>query len=148
VGRVAKQDSDVPPDISMLTPELCATRLCRRSISIFSSDTRQSCDGESGTARQHDPFAVPYYEDKFILTPNYHVFEMYMPHGGATAVRTEFISPKVGFTRLDAPEERSAGEFLGVGWSASINGKTVTLTAVNPDAKNARETEINTTEHA
>ena len=31
----------------------------------------------------------------------------------------------------------------GLGGSASINGKTVTLTAVNPDAKNVRETEIN-----
>ena len=35
------------------------------------------------------------YEDKFIETPNYHVFEMYMPHAGATAVRTEFVSPEV-----------------------------------------------------
>ncbi|HKP67735.1 MAG TPA: alpha-L-arabinofuranosidase C-terminal domain-containing protein, partial [Pyrinomonadaceae bacterium] len=33
--------------------------------------------------------------------------------------------------------------FWGLGGSASINGKTVTLTAVNTDAKNARETEIN-----
>jgi alpha-N-arabinofuranosidase len=46
------------------------------------------------------------YEDKFILTPNYHVFEMYMPHSGATALRTEFIAPKVGFTRLDAQRKK------------------------------------------
>jgi alpha-N-arabinofuranosidase len=34
-------------------------------------------------------------------------------------------------------------KFWGLNGSASINGKTVTLTAVNPDVKNARETEIN-----
>jgi len=83
------------------------------------------------------------YEDKFVLTPNYHVFEMYMPHMNATAVRTEFISPKVGFTRLDSQRKEIPASLWGLNGSASINGKTVTLTAVNPDAKSARETEIN-----
>jgi alpha-L-arabinofuranosidase len=83
------------------------------------------------------------YEDKFILTPNYHVFEMYMPHMNATALRTEFISPKVGFTRFDAQRKEVPASLWGLNGSASINGKTVTLTAVNPDTKNARETEIN-----
>jgi alpha-N-arabinofuranosidase len=83
------------------------------------------------------------YEDKFVVTPNYHVFEMYMPHAGATAVRTEFISPKVPFTRFDAAKKEIPASFWGLNGSASINGKTVTLTAVNPDIKNARETEIN-----
>ena len=35
------------------------------------------------------------HEDKFIVTPNYHVFEMYMDHMGAEAVRTEFVAPRV-----------------------------------------------------
>ncbi|HTH38789.1 MAG TPA: alpha-L-arabinofuranosidase C-terminal domain-containing protein, partial [Pyrinomonadaceae bacterium] len=83
------------------------------------------------------------YEDKFVLTPNYHVFEMYMPHAGATAVRTAFVSPRVGFTRFDAQRKEIPANFWGLNGSASVNGKTVTLTAVNPDAKNIRETEIN-----
>src|SRR5678810_873227 len=83
------------------------------------------------------------YEDKFILTPNYHVFELYMPHAGATAVRTEFISPQVKFTRLDAARKKTPVNFWGLNGSASVNGKTVTLTVVNPDIKNTRETEIN-----
>ena len=83
------------------------------------------------------------YEDKFIVTPNYHVFEMYMPHAGATAVRTEFISPQVSFTRFDANRKEVPVNFWGLNGSASINGKNVTLTAVNPDIKTARETEIN-----
>jgi alpha-N-arabinofuranosidase len=83
------------------------------------------------------------YEDKFIVTPNYHVFEMYMPHAGATAVRAEFISPQVTFNRLDATRKEVPTTFWSLNGSASINGKTVTLTAVNPDAKKTHETEIN-----
>ena len=81
--------------------------------------------------------------DKFVVTPNYHVFEMYMPHASATAVRTEFASPQVSYTRRDAPGQDLPMKFWGLNGSASVNGKTVTLTAVNPDIKNARETEIN-----
>lgn len=83
------------------------------------------------------------YEDKFLCTPNYHVFEMYMPHAGATAVRTEFISPQVGFTRLDAAKKEIPANIWGLNGSASLSGKVVTITAVNPDVKTARETEIN-----
>ncbi len=83
------------------------------------------------------------YEDKFILTPNYHVFEMYMPHSGATAVRTQFTSPEIGFSRFDAQRKEIPTKFWGLQGSASVKGKTVTLTAVNPDAVNGRETEIN-----
>lgn len=77
------------------------------------------------------------YEDKFVVTPNYHVFDMYAAHQGAQAVRTEFISPRVSFTRADKP-----ADFWGLSGSSSLNGKELTLTAVNPDAKNARKTEI------
>ena len=81
-------------------------------------------------------------EDKFTVTPNYYVFEMYMPHAGATAVRTEFASPQVSYTRRDNSGQDVPMKFWGLNGSASINGKTVTLTAVNPDARNQRETEI------
>ena len=83
------------------------------------------------------------YDDKFIVTPNYHVFEMYMPHAGAQSVRTEFVSPQVSFTRKDSTQKDIPVNFWGLNGSASITGKTVTLTAVNPDTKYARETEIN-----
>jgi alpha-N-arabinofuranosidase len=83
------------------------------------------------------------YEDKFIVTPNYHVFEMYMPHAGATAVRTEFISPQVTFTRLDAARKEVPANFWSLNGSASIKAKTVTLTAVNSDVGNTHEAEIN-----
>jgi alpha-N-arabinofuranosidase len=82
-------------------------------------------------------------EDKFAVTPNYHVFEMYMPHAGATAVRTEFAAPQVAYSRRDNNGQDVSMKFWGLNGSASVNGKTVTLTVVNPDVKNFRETEIN-----
>jgi alpha-L-arabinofuranosidase len=81
------------------------------------------------------------YEDKFIVTPNFHVFEMYTPHQGAQSLRTEFIAPRVSYMRGGNSPGRQ--EFWGLAGSASLNGKVVTLTAVNPDAKAARETEVN-----
>ncbi|HWW75787.1 MAG TPA: alpha-L-arabinofuranosidase C-terminal domain-containing protein, partial [Pyrinomonadaceae bacterium] len=80
------------------------------------------------------------YEDKFIVTPNFHVFEMYTPHQNGQSLRTEFIAPRVSYMRGGSSPGRQ--EFWGLAGSASLNGKTLTLTAVNPDVKNARETEI------
>jgi alpha-N-arabinofuranosidase len=60
--------------------------------------------------------------DKFTVTPVFHVFEMYAPHQGGTAVRANL-----------------SGALSG---SCSVQGKQMTLTVVNPDLKNALETEI------
>ncbi|MCP9494859.1 MAG: hypothetical protein MSG64_10440 [Pyrinomonadaceae bacterium MAG19_C2-C3] len=83
----------------------------------------------------HSPFLA--HEDKFALTPTFHAFEMYAPHQGAQAVRTEFVSPRVAYTRNSKP-----ADFWGLGGSASINGKQLTLTVVNSDLREARETEV------
>jgi alpha-N-arabinofuranosidase len=77
------------------------------------------------------------HEDKFFTTPTFHVFEMYAPHQGAQAVRAEFIAPRVTYTRDEKP-----AEFSGLSGSASVKGKQLTLTVVNPDLNNARETDI------
>jgi alpha-N-arabinofuranosidase len=75
--------------------------------------------------------------DKFAVTPNFYVFEMYAAHQGATAVRAEFSSPEVRYDRDGKP-----ASFWGLKGSASLKEKTLTLTAVNPDVSQARETEI------
>ena len=102
------------------------------------------------------------YEDKFIVTPNYHVFEMYAAHQGGQAVRTLFSSPGVSFQRPApnlppgvlaqmTPQQRTAAAaqappttatLWGLQGSASTNGKQLTLTVVNPHAAEARETEV------
>jgi alpha-N-arabinofuranosidase len=75
--------------------------------------------------------------DKFAVTPNFYVFEMYAAHQGATAVRAEFSSPEVRYDRDGKP-----ASFWGLKGSASLKEKTLTLTAVNPDVSQAREAEI------
>jgi alpha-N-arabinofuranosidase len=83
----------------------------------------------------HSPFIA--HEDKFTVTPTFHVFEMYVPHQGAQAVRAEFVSSPAKYIRNDKP-----ASFWGLGGSASLKGKQLTLTAVNPDISSPRETEI------
>jgi len=77
------------------------------------------------------------HEDKFITTPTFHVFEMFMPHMGGRAVRAVFSAPEVQYTRVDKP-----AEFWGLSGSASVNVKQLTLTVTNPHLSEPRETEI------
>ncbi len=101
------------------------------------------------------------YEDKFVATPNYHVFEMYSAHQGGQALRTVFSAPGVAFKRTPvelppavaaqltpqqraarAAEQSTSGTLWGLQGSASLTGKHITLTVVNPHATEARESEI------
>jgi alpha-N-arabinofuranosidase len=75
--------------------------------------------------------------DKFVTTPNYNVFEMYAAHQGGTALRAEFSAPEARWDRDGKP-----AAIWGLKGSASLKGKTLTLTAVNPDVSEAREAEI------
>jgi alpha-L-arabinofuranosidase len=77
------------------------------------------------------------HEDKFIPTPTFHVFEMFMPHMGGQAVRTVFSAPEVQYIRAEKP-----AEFWGLSGSASISGKQLTLTVTNPHLSEIREAEI------
>ncbi len=77
------------------------------------------------------------HEDRFIVTPNFHVFAMYAAHQGATAVRTVFSAPEISLPR----QERTIA-LWGLGGSASLRGNTLTVTVVNPHATSARECAI------
>jgi alpha-N-arabinofuranosidase len=99
-------------------------------------------------------------EDKFLVTPNFHVFEMYAAHQGGQAVRTLFSAPTLGFKinppnlppnalaqmspqqRAQMTSQPTSGTLWGLQGSASVNGKQLTLTVVNPHATEVRETEI------
>lgn len=78
------------------------------------------------------------HEDKFILTPVYHVFQMYSAHQGAQAVRTIFESPSVNYVRDDKP-----ATFWGLKGAASLRDKELTISVVNPDVSQPREAQIN-----
>lgn len=74
------------------------------------------------------------HEDRFIVTPNYHIFEMYAAHQKGRSVRTVFSAPRVG----SGPHT-----LAGLAGSASLHGgKRLILTVVNPSAAEIRETRI------
>ena len=77
------------------------------------------------------------HEDKFCVTPTYHVFDMYAAHQGAQAVRTAFSAPAVNYTRNENP-----ASLPGLSGSASLNGKQLTLTVTNPSLDQPREAQI------
>jgi alpha-N-arabinofuranosidase len=77
------------------------------------------------------------HEDKFVRTPVFHVFQMYAAHQGGQAVRAEFMSPAARYTRDGQP-----ASFRGLNGSASLRNKELTVTVVNPDVSQPRESEI------
>ncbi len=76
-------------------------------------------------------------EDRFVATPNFHVFEMYAAHQGATAVRCEISAPRVRYSRLGQP-----ADFWGLAGSASRRDNAVVITVVNPHGTEPRETTV------
>jgi len=62
---------------------------------------------------------------------------MYVPHMGATAVRTEFAATPISYDRNGKP-----ASLWALNGSASLTGKQLTLTVVNPHADQAMEAEI------
>ena len=77
------------------------------------------------------------HEDKFCVTPVGHVFGMYAAHQGGQAVRTIISAPNVEYAR-----DGKATPFWGLQGSASLHGKNLILTVVNPSVSEIRETEI------
>lgn len=75
--------------------------------------------------------------DKFVTTPNYHVFTMYRPHQGATSVKTEV--EVAGMTFQAGGREQKVFRVAG---SASVSGKTLTLTLVHTHASEPIEIDL------
>jgi alpha-L-arabinofuranosidase len=67
----------------------------------------------------------------------YHVFAMYAAHQGAQSVRTVFASPSIAFAR-----DGQARALWGLGGSASLREKALTVTVVNPHASDSRDCAI------
>jgi len=77
------------------------------------------------------------HEDKFCVTPTYHVFDMYAAHQGGKSLRTQFTAPDVPYA-----SKGTSAKLPGLAGSASVNGKQLTLTVTNPSIDQARECEI------
>ncbi len=79
------------------------------------------------------------HEDQFCVTPTYHVFDMYADHQGAESVRTVTSAPPVEWRRPNG----AAMRMEGLNASASVRGKQLTVTVVNPEMSGAgREVEV------
>jgi alpha-N-arabinofuranosidase len=77
------------------------------------------------------------HEDKFVVTPVGHVFDLYASHQGGQALRTDFSAPTLNYDR-----DGSAASFWGLRGSASVLDKTLTITAVNPSTEETRLAEV------
>jgi alpha-N-arabinofuranosidase len=73
-------------------------------------------------------------EDKLLVTPTGHVYEMYALHQSAQAVRALVDAPQISFGKGQSVPHLSA--------SASLKGKELTLTLCNLSATDALEVEI------
>ena len=77
------------------------------------------------------------HEDKFVITPVGHVFDLYSSHQGGEALRTVFLAPNVHYDR-----DGQSATYWGLKGSASVRDKNLTITAVNPSTGEPRLVEI------
>jgi alpha-N-arabinofuranosidase len=77
------------------------------------------------------------HEDKFILTPTYHVFDMYAAHQGGQSLRTNVSASPLKYTINGKP-----ATMRGLNGSASLHDRRLVLTVTNPDPKASVNTEV------
>jgi alpha-N-arabinofuranosidase len=77
------------------------------------------------------------HEDKFVVTPVGHVFDLYASHQGGQSLRTIFSAPNLHYER-----DGQAASYWGLKGSASLRDKSLTITAVNPSTSEPRFAEI------
>jgi len=73
--------------------------------------------------------------DKFVTTPNFHVFEMYTAHHHGQSVRAVFNVPQLSAAQTNAALPALVG-------SASLHDREVVLTVVNPSAEESMEVHV------
>jgi alpha-N-arabinofuranosidase len=77
------------------------------------------------------------HEDRFCVTPVYHVFAMYKDHRSGQAVRTEFSAP-----RIEYKYDGNSRNVVRLAGSASHANKALTVTAVNTSLTDSLESTI------
>ena len=77
------------------------------------------------------------HEDKFVITPVGHVFDLYSSHQGGEALRAVFSAPNVRYDR-----DGQSASYWGLKGSSSVRDKNLTITAVNPSTSEPRLVEV------
>jgi alpha-N-arabinofuranosidase len=75
--------------------------------------------------------------DKYTRTPTYYTFEMYRPHMGG-----RLVPAKIDFPELTVPLLEGSGRLPGLSGSASVRGKSLTVTLTNPSLQESVVTRI------
>ncbi len=73
-------------------------------------------------------------EDRFAPTPVFHVFDMYKAHQSGRALRLVSDAPSISYG--------SGKSLWGLAGSASLHGKTLVVTVVNPHASEPRAADV------
>lgn len=79
------------------------------------------------------------HQDQFIVTPNFYVFDMYKAHQGGQSLRLLVAAPPISYT---GETDQPAATLWGLAGSASLVGRNLILTVVNPHVSEGRLTEI------
>jgi alpha-N-arabinofuranosidase len=126
-----------PGDLFEQTPTLRDAVFSAMNLDIFSRHPEKVA--MANCAQLINCINSPYlaHEEKFCVTPVGHVFAMYAAHQGGQGLRTVISAPAVRYDRDGKP-----ATFWGLQGSASLRGKEVVLTVVNPHVSEARETLI------
>ncbi len=74
---------------------------------------------------------------RLVTTPTYHVYDLYQAHQGGMGLRTFIEADEIAFA-AGGKDER----LTGLAGSASLKGRTLTLSVVNPNATAPLETTI------
>lgn len=78
--------------------------------------------------------------DRFVRTPVYYIFEMYRSH-----MRSQLAQMHIRCDELRVPSPSGTAAMPGLSGSASLNGKTVTVTITNPSLDSTIATRIRLT---
>lgn len=119
------------------TPTLRDALISGLTLDIFNrhADKLVMCNVAQLVNNLHALFLA--VEDRFTATPNYHVFRMYAPHKGATAIRALFAAPG-----LPSKMPGGTNSLRTLAGSASIQGNRLVITAVNSHATEQCSAEI------
>ena len=75
--------------------------------------------------------------DKYTRTPAYYAFEMYRPHMGG-----RFVPARINVPEMTVPLLEGSARLPGLSGSASVRGKSLTVTLTNPSLQESVATRI------
>jgi alpha-N-arabinofuranosidase len=104
------------------------------TLDIFNRHTEKlaMCNVAQLVNNINTPFLA--MEDHFAATTIFHVFDMYKAHQGGQSLRFVSDAPRIAYG--------SNKSFWGLAGSASLHGKKLIVTVVNPHVSEARTTEV------